>query len=344
MQWTVQAPEYLGGVIASSEGRIFVATQTVEGIVVRAYEALTGTLLWSEVWDAGGNVDQVRSIVAGPGAVVVVGQRAYGEDIPGPDSQLIVRAYDPIGGAALWDDRVRRYDHSSASAVAVSRNRVFVLCRIAHDDEPADMLLRAYNASSGRLIWETTRPATPAQVIEASAGRVFVAGGALVGYLGAFDEQSGALLWEDSVSDGNLLHLAVEGNRVAVAGDKAIGIEYALIVRVYDASSGIMGWEDQPRLNLGHEGHVKGVAINERAVYVAGLIEDTAIPNPNRMMLVRAYEAGTGTLLWDDRSHPSQYPAGWNDMALGTNPLVVLGTWIPYVPGFDRIVRRDSGL
>ncbi len=23
-------------------------------------------------------------------------------------------------------------------------------------------------------------------------------------------------------------------------------------------------------------------------------------------------------------------------MALGTNPLVVLGTWIPYVPGFEE--------
>ncbi len=169
VQWTVQAPEFLGGgaasfkLIASSQGRIFAATQTVEGIVVRAYEAATGTLLWSEVWDAGGNVDQVRSMVAGPGAVVVVGQRAYGEDIPGPDSQLIVRAYDPVGGAPLWEDRVRRYDHSSAVAVAVSRNRVFVLGSIEiHDGtEPSDMLLRAYNASSGRLIWETMRPATP---------------------------------------------------------------------------------------------------------------------------------------------------------------------------------------
>ncbi len=48
--------------------------------------------------------------------------------------------------------------------------------------------------------------------------------------------------------------------------------DYELLVRVYDAPSGIVEWDAQPRLEPGHfEGSVQGVALSERAVYVAGV-------------------------------------------------------------------------
>ena len=89
VRWTDRVPSDPGVLtglqIASSQGRVFAsgyapgATQGSTDIVVRGYEALTGTLLWNSVWDTGRD-DFPQAIAAGPAAVVVVG---YGGDTPG---------------------------------------------------------------------------------------------------------------------------------------------------------------------------------------------------------------------------------------------------------------------
>ena len=130
--WTDRVPtdsNVLGLQIASAAGRVFAsgyappAAGFGSDIVVRGYDALSGALLWSSVWDEGRD-DLPQALVAGPSAVVVVG---YGGNTPGQNVSFLVRASNPASGAVLWDDRVQRSANGTAAwQVAVARNRVFV--------------------------------------------------------------------------------------------------------------------------------------------------------------------------------------------------------------------------
>jgi outer membrane protein assembly factor BamB len=67
-------------------------------IVVRAYDAPTGTLLWENIWDAGQD-DLPQGIAASRTAVVVVGN---GGNIPGHSLDYLVRAFFPVKGGLIW--------------------------------------------------------------------------------------------------------------------------------------------------------------------------------------------------------------------------------------------------
>jgi outer membrane protein assembly factor BamB len=341
-RWSDRVPSYPGVLtglqIASSQGRVFAsgyapgATPGSTDIVVRAYEALTGTLLWNSVWDTGRD-DLPQAIAAGPAAVVVVG---YGGNTPGHALDFIVRAYDPISGAVLWDDRVDRSDLDTAAwTVAITRNRVFVAGNTLIS-AGRDLLVRAYSASSGALVWETTRPLTSPVAMKVIAGRVFLAGSSSNrSYVGALDAKSGALLWEDDATEPGIFRdIAVEGDRVVAAGSSGS----ALLVRAYDAPSGTIEWQDQTSVPPGSQDFATAVGLNNRAVYVAGSSGQDFLYSE---MLVRGYDAVAGTLLWDDRSHRSLSPPGATavDMALGKNRLFVAGYALGVGTQFDFVIR-----
>ena len=343
-QWTEFVPGQATQ-IASSLGRVFTAGSSVDAagpnsnpIGVWAYEALTGTLLWRDVWDAGPN-DIARTIAAAPSAVVVAG--TVGNDA----TDFIVRAYDPISGAVLWDDQVERADQDmGALTVAIDRNRVFVAGTIRQDSGPAALLVRAYHAASGALVWETMRLATTPAQIEASAGRVFVAGTSTPSparsYVGAFDAQTGALLWEEEETDvSGFADIAADRHRVVAAGRMGEA-SHGWLVRVYDAPSGHLEWEHQTVMEPGYFEGANAVALNERAVYVAGGSHyDPLLGGRYHEMLVRAYDAVAGTLLWDDRSHRAAAAGGAVDVALGTHRLFVLGLTANQGPFQDFVIR-----
>jgi len=341
VRWTDRVRSFPGLLaplqIASSQGRVFAAgyvpgpTASSTDIVVRAYEALTGTLLWNTVWDAGRD-DQPQAIVAGPSAVVVVG---YGGNTPGRAVNFIVRAYDPTSGAILWEDRVERSDLGTAAwTVAITRNRVFVAGTTSLLSAGQDLLVRAYHASSGELVWETTRPFTSPTAIKASAGRVFLAGSSSSrSYVGAFDAKSGALLWEDDVTEPGIVRdIAVHGNRVVAAGSSGA----ALLVRAYDIATGFIEWQDQTFGPPDSSDFATAVTLNDRAVYVVG----GGVQGFNQTeMFVRGYDAVTGTLLWDDRSHRSTRPTTAVDVALGKNRLFVAGYALGVGTSSDFVIR-----
>jgi len=93
------------------------------------------------------------------------------------------------------------------------------------------------------------------------------------------------------------------------------------------------------------------VALNERAVYVAGgshydpllggRYHGMLVRAGGRYhgMLVRAYDAVAGTLLWDDRSHRAAEAGGAVDVALGTHRLFVLGLTANQGPFQDFVIR-----
>ena len=324
VRWTdhvPEAPSILTGVqVASAQGRLFASgyssgAPAETDIVVRGYEAATGRLLWNSVWDTGRD-DTPQAIAANAAVVVVVG---YGADAtPGHAVNFIVRAYDASNGTVLWEDHVDRPDlESEAWTVAITGNRVYVAGNTVLGDR-RDLLVRAYNASSGTLAWEMTRASTSPTSVKAAGGRVFVAGvSSTHSYIGAFDAKRGGLLWEDEGTDssGNFRDLAVQGQRIAAVGFS----QSTVLLRAYDVESGILEWDARQAA----PDHVKGsgmtVALNDRAVYIGGQVGSFFVSN----LFVRGFDAEHGTLLWEDFSTNTTGSANAVDMVLGKNRLFV---------------------
>jgi outer membrane protein assembly factor BamB len=299
-------------------------------IFVRAYHAPTGTLLWESVWDAGRD-GLPRDIAASPSAVVVAG---YGGNTPVHGSlNFVVRAYDPVSGAVLWEDQVDRSpDDSVASAVAIDRNRVFV-AGTTGTPSGQDLLLRAYDASSGKLTWEFAHEAAFPTALKAISGRVFLTGSASSQpYIAAFEGKSGLLLWDDAPSiSGAFNEIAVKHERIVAAGSSGTG----LLVRAYDVRNGHMAWQDQTSVLPGYGEVATAIALSDDAVYIGGSSRKDFVYSE---VLVRAYDSADGSLLWDDRSHRTRNSAAV-DLALGKNRLFVAGYTYTAPNNTDFLIR-----
>jgi len=330
-RWTdsvPEAPSILTGVqIASAQGRLFAAgyssgSPTGTDIVVRGYDAATGRLLWNNVWNTGRD-DTPQAIVANAAVVVVVG---YGADVtPSHALNFIVRAYDASSGTVLWEDHIDRPDlESEAWTVTITKNRIYVAGNTVLA-ERRDLLVRAYNALSGALIWEMTRASTTPTSVKAVDGRVFVAGlSSTHSYIGAFDAKHGNVLWEDegTESSGNFRELAVQGQRVVAVGFA----QSTVLLRAYDVDSGILQWDARQAA----PDHVRGlgmtVALNDRAVYIGGQTAGIGNNPFASNLFVRGFDAETGTFLWEDLSNNTKGNANAVDMVLGKNRLFVAAT------------------
>ena len=182
-----------------------------------------------------------------------------------------------------------------------------------------DLIVRAYDAASGDLLWERTRLATSPVKIIAIGGRVFVAGSSGGhSYLGAFNARTGADLWEDGLPlPGLFRDLALHGERIVAAGSSLNGV----FVRAYDTVSGAMEWQDLTTPAPGFDS-AAAVVLNDNVVYVAG---NSGRDFDYTEVLVRAYDASAGNLLWDDRSHRGSGSSTAVGLALGPRRLFVAG-------------------
>jgi outer membrane protein assembly factor BamB len=215
--------------------------QSVEMSVV-AYEGTSGVVSWMNYWDAEGDVP--AGIAASAKAVVAVGRRGA------------VRAYDPLTGVVLWEDRLDFSDGAPAAAVAILGDRVFV-AGTTSTPSGDELLLRSYNAASGRFRWESRRQDTYPYELAILDGRLVVAGyvhhvqprpGPAMPYLAAFAASTGDLLWADDAAlpdflEGRLMHLALKDHRVVAAGILIAGPTNQVLVRAYDLQSGQRQWE-----------------------------------------------------------------------------------------------------
>src|SRR5262249_24260391 len=147
--------------------------------------------------------------------------------------------------------------------------------------------------------------------IKLASGRLLVGGAAAnSSYLAAFSVGNGTLLWKDTapVFPGFTTDVAVRGFRLASAVQTVNGFA----VRTHDLSTGSVEWEDHPTIPAGSRGGITAVALNDNNVYAVGSFgEDFG----SSEFMVRAYDAN-GTLMWDDRSHPSLETTAV-DVALG---------------------------
>jgi hypothetical protein len=331
--------------LASRQHRVFaVGTrrepgQAISAILVRGYDVPSGALLWENIWSPSPgaiDADHPTDVVAGPTAVVITG---YGRNANGNALAFLVRAYDPVSGAVLWDDRVDTDNVDVvASTAAINRNRVFVAGSSSPTSNSSahDLILRAYDVGSGGVDWEITRAGVNATQLELDAGRLFVAGSnGSATYLAALAAKTGASLWEDGAPlSGSFNDIAATGGRLAAAIQSGAGFA----VRVYDAATGAMAWEDHPATPPGFSQAALAVDLNDNAVYVAGhYSQDFGYSE----LMVRAYDGRTGALAWDDRSHRTNV-GGINtvaDVALGARRLFVAGFAFTSSLDADFVVR-----
>ena len=282
--------------------------------------AAGGDLLWENRVPTSGNHKLYRSIVAGGQMVFAVGEvgtRAdLGAQTPGDNMDAFVRAVDANTGTVVWEDRFDVGPSDVFGQVATDGDRVFVggTVRTIFSFVTANFVVRAYDARSGRLLWQNIVDKGSgdfAHALVAQGGRVFVAGqvtnaaGNRDFYVRVMNGQTGEFLWQDQFElargSERAFAMAVEGERVVVAGTRSspfTGAPLRLIVRAYDVRTGTLLWND---VSFGANNFfVRNAAlvIHGGLVFVGG----TAL-NSSRTsfdFMVRAYDLDTGALRWQD--------------------------------------------
>ena len=172
-------------------------------------------------------------------------------------------------------------------------------------------LVGGASGAGGDLVWEDqvdkAGGADGVNALAVEAGQVFAAGfgtnaaGDQDFLLRAYHATDGALVWEDRVDqagfDDTAFALTVGEGRVFAAGSgqRAAGNE-DFLVRAYDAKSGALLWEDQVDKAGGFDG-VNALAVERGRLFAAGFVTNAA---GNFDAFLRAYEAESGALLWED--------------------------------------------
>jgi glucose dehydrogenase len=187
--------------------------------------------------------------------------------------------------------------------------------------------VRAYDASSGDVLWEDHVPVGiggQANSVGVEGNRVIVAGTVITPTttppfrntdwrIRTYDARTGALLWEDVVDKGGWLFpegahaVAVLGNRAFVAGSGGTGCTLFVtpqpncdfIVRAYELQSGRLLWEDQ--LNRGDIDQAISVTANDGRAFVVGQGGNGCNLQNKCDILIRVYKANSGQVIWEDQ-------------------------------------------
>jgi DNA-binding beta-propeller fold protein YncE len=277
-RWDGPTENDLSARIVASDTRVFVATTHDEGgargrdYATIAYEAATGTHLWTRLYDRAGNWDAATGITLGPhGASVFVTGVSY----QGADGDFVTIGYDATSGARLWTSRYagpRGYDSPAAITASLDRTELYLTGGSASAEGIgfADYATVALDSVTGRQLW-VTRYAGPAGQLDEPLGiavsdtHVFVTGTSASSrqypcddgsgglcydrdvLTAAYDGGTGAELWvkrhagsADRDDWGNAIAIGPEGQRVFVTGEEVTMTPVYAVPRwitiAYDAS------------------------------------------------------------------------------------------------------------
>lgn len=309
-----------------------------EDWVVRAYDPNTGTRLWQDVFDLAGGFDatQQDALLSEHGLLYVGGSAttATGRNVG------LVRAYDAATGALRWQDSfhlggVRPFYEAQARSFSVKDGRLFVSGKAARPGETDEILVRAYDAHTGRLLWEHTTPGgatfggTFATRNLVAGDQLFVASaretdaGAQETLVEAFDTNTGAIRWRDQVSKGGHFDfpsaLAYQGGKlfVSVSGgpmcltSASPPSNCAAYVRAYSADSGGLQWE-RTLDYTGFDDLAFDLQADRRSLYLSSVTAWTDFQGGE--WRIEALRSTTGTSRWQSVGGSPELPL---DLALG---------------------------
>jgi hypothetical protein len=304
-----------------------------DDIVTLAYNAKTGNLLWEAQFDKAGGTDWGKAIAVKGNTVFVTG---FGTNSSG-NEDIVTLAYDAKTGNLLWEAQFDKAGGDDwAEAMTIGGNTVFVAGIGRNSSGNRDIVVLAYGAKTGNLLWEAQFDKAGGddygEAIAVKGSILFVFGRGLISSGNhdiltlAYDTTTGSLLWEaqfDKAGSHDFASaIAVGSNAVFVTG---VGTNssgnYDIVTVAYDASTGNQLWEAQFDKAGGND-WANAIAVKGNTVFVTGYGRNTS---GNNDIVTLAYNARTGNLLWEAQFDK----AGQNDwgsaLAIKGNTLFVTG-------------------
>jgi hypothetical protein len=283
-----------------------VALLAIVAVPARAFPQ--NLLLWEAQADFAGGTDLGRDVTVTGRTMIMAGNASE----TGGGVNTVVRAHDMRSGDVLWTDQIPAQSGVLTNVFVTSAGDMAFAASYATSPSCSfctDIFVRAYDATTGLTLWQDFfdkgRDDLPQGI--AASSRVVV----VVGYGGnsvtppitaldfivrAYDPATGATLWEDLVDNGPFIDdaawaVAIDGNRVVVAGTTAIGsFSSELILRTYDVATGELVWELR-RPNA----FPAAVSVDAGVVLVAGGAEFQSL-------FLGAYDVTDGHQHWEDTS------------------------------------------
>jgi outer membrane protein assembly factor BamB len=158
--------------------------------------------------------------------------------------------------------------------------------------------------------------------------------------VGGASGAGGDLVWEDQVDkaggfDG-VNALAVAQGRLCAAGfvTNAAG-NVDVLIRAYEAKTGALLWEDQVD-EAGLDEAALALSVREGQVFIAGFGTKAA---GNNDFLVRAYQAKTGALVWEELVDKAGLSEAAVALAAGGGQVVAGGVGTNAAGNFDVLIR-----
>ena len=279
-------------------------------LAVRAYAAQTGALLWEDRLKTGSAAVAMNGLW-----VIVTGVTVDADGL----RHGVVRAYVAKTGELMWQDTWP--DGAEPQALDMD---VFglgaVVSGIANDSAgPRRLLVRAYFAGNGALLWEDHPvPSGYTAVVRVTNRSVAVRGTkAFVGasvrgdsacLIRAYDILQGTVLWETirpMFLSCTPAAVATNGKQVLVSGGAGESPDF-FFTQSYDAETGQFLWEDRAASGSGFTNAALAVDTEGKNVFVAGwYLAPSSKPGLKEAFVVRSYDAETGALRWvDELSDP----------------------------------------
>ena len=331
--------------------------------VTVAYDASTGTELWTKRYDGPGNgTDRPKALAVSPdGSQVFVTGRSIGSSTSLNTWDYATVAYDASAGTKLW---AKRYDGPASSddlanalGVSPDGSMVFVTGQSAGSPAIYEIATIAYDATTGDRVWtkrfddpDTADDVANALGVSPDGSTVFVSGygrslSTDFDYLTvAIDATSGDPVWSkryngpaDYQDVSNALGVSPDGSQVFVTGVSWAtliqGANYATVA--YDAATGAELWVGRYTRTTDDAAKALAVSPDGSAVFVTGTSTgDTGRPD----FATVAYDTSMGTELWVRRYNG---PADNTDQAnaIGVKPdgsaVYVAGSTYGFTSDFD---------
>lgn len=256
---------------------------TALNALIRAYEPVTGQMLWEDQINKGDSIDDIAWTVSIDGDRVFV---AGTTNAPGATRNMILRAYHVTTGTLLWE--VQR-PGVTPTAIAVRADRVFV----AGSDNVPNAYLAAFNARKGNLLWEDVSTPGNFRDVQIQDQDVVAVGSSLRGSLvRVYHAPNGKLEWQHVTTpqpgfQQTLAAVALSNDAVYVAGLAGEDFTYTeFLVRAYDLSRGRILFEDRSHRSSGSGSAALDIAVSATRVYAVGWASDSGSAD----FLIRAYD------------------------------------------------------
>ncbi len=175
------------------------------------------------------------------------------------DSSFILRSYDAETGSLIVEDEFElSVDEDSAAAIESGGGRVYAVGSGLNSEGKLSLLVRAYEAWTGKLLWEDELNAARGPQIEPAGFGGPVRRGPFVRnsenrmesvaqsqfLVQALDPEQGEILWEDEFLTNAPRHMK-RARPYRLSNRPPGEVQFSILVRTFDRESGELLWQDR---------------------------------------------------------------------------------------------------